>query len=317
MKQSNLWSSRPSQLLTVLLTLQQVALGQSQDVPQTPSDLIRFLTYQSGRPLNAAAKGLFFSCGAALTEYKADRPVAEALVNMGPRAVPDIETALNSIETQGGDSAFAVNSDWLLDVYARILGSAAFPRLRAMLSNPQLAYLRAGVAHAIALSLGITSYVPDSAEPGEIAPCSGVVEPQLRLDQLILAWERDDRQWVEANLGPTSIEALHRLLTGTSWQAVRAKIWKANLSRSVAVGYRFVTPGWWSSVADEPFVAGTLERNPADPEIECIFTDSAGRACGTYRVKFLQTKNHYTNYLVNSADVAGLLGVISSCAVSP
>lgn len=301
-----------SLLLFVLLSLlpQSSAMGQTE--PQSPADLIRFLTYQSGRP--RGLRGIVFSCGSSIAQYREDHPVAEALVKMGGSAIPDLQAALDSIESSGGKSEFAFNSGWLLDAYARIKGPAAFPHLRSMFSNPQLTLFRSALEHSMALSLGITSYVSDSGELAEMASCSGMLGPKNLLDQLILAWERNDRHWVEASLGPRAKNALGSMLKNTTWPDLRAKLWRGK-SGDVAVGYAFMTQGWWLGPDDTTEIR--LERLPANPEIETAFKSKAGSDCGEYRIKFLLTKEYYFKYLVDNPDLEGLLHAIATCAAMP
>jgi hypothetical protein len=301
-------------MLLALQGLLPAGIGSGQDRKQSASDLIGFLTYQSGRSdTHGLTKGVF-NCGAANVEAREDRPAAEALVTIGTSAIPDIEAAFDSIEAHGQQSAFAFNSVWLLRAYARIRGPAAYLRLRRMLDNPRLAFLQLGIDNALAISLGITSYVSDSRMLADMAACSGVFEPKDLLDQLIAAWEEDDRHWVEASLGADARDALRSLLQGTSWAGMRAEFWRGKPSVGVAVGYRFVTPGWWSS-SDEPSEINLTERTPANPEILTQFTNSTGRGCGSYRVRFFRTEEFYTRYLVGSPDLAGLLRVIADCAI--
>ena len=296
-------------LLFALLSLLPASSVKAQPNRQSPAELIRFLTYQSGRP--QGLRGIVFSCGSSIAQYREDHPVAEALVKMGGSAIPDLEAALDSIEARGGKSEFAFNSGWLLDAYARIKGPAAFPRLRTMFSNPQLTLFRSALEHAMALSLGITSYVSDSGELTEMASCSGMFGPKNLLDQLILAWEKNDRHWVEASLGPSAKNALSSMLKNTTWPDLRAKLWRGKFG-DVAVGYAFMTQGWWLG-PDEPTEI-RLERTPANPEIETAFKSKAGSDCGQYRIKFLLTKEYYFKYLVDNPDLEALLRAIATCA---
>lgn len=100
---------------------------------QSPSDLIRFLTYQSaGR---AVPDTLTFSCGET-EESREDLSAAKSLVRIGAPAVPDIDRALDAIDR--ADKGSSHNAGLLLVAYGTIRGRAALPRLRAMIHNPKL-----------------------------------------------------------------------------------------------------------------------------------------------------------------------------------
>jgi len=294
-------------LLGLLLT----SSGRGQGKEQSPSDLIRFLTYQSDRPDKyGLAKGIF-SCGAAIAEGRENRRITDALVKLGLPAIPDIETALQSIDEQGQQSAFAFNSEWLLDAYARIQGPIAYVRLRKLLSNPRFAFLQLDLDRSIAISLGLTSYVSGSRAPELTKMCSPVLEPRDVLDQLILAWVTNDLQRLDATLGPSAKAALK------SSGGMRAQRWNSKTSDGPAVGYRFEDPGWWSAPEEAPEIR--LDgRNPVNPEIDTLFTNSSGGECGRHRVKFLATRSGergiLTTYLVDNSDLAELLRLIGSCA---
>jgi hypothetical protein len=290
--------------------------GGAQSAEQSPSDLISFLTYQAGRTDTHGLTRGVFNCGAANAEAREDRPATEALVKMGTRAIPEIEAAFQSIEAYGQQSPFAFNSALLLSAYARIRGRDAYSRLRSMLRNPRLAFLQRGIDSAVAISLGTTSYVSDSRQLADTAVCGGVLEPRDLLDQLLAAWQRNDRHWVEGSLGPAAMGALSSSLQEATWEGQRAKLWGSNPGVGDAVGYRFVTAGWWSA-PEEHLEMKISQRTPANPLIDTQFTNRSGRDCGSYRVKFSRAEEFYVKYLIDNPDLAGLLRLIAACAISP
>jgi hypothetical protein len=124
-------------------------------------------------------------------------------------------------------------------------------------------------------------------------------KPQDILDQLILAWERDDRTWLEQQLGPNAAAALDSLLNGRTWADMRGQLWPGNSNPGAAVGYRFQGAGVRSGGAAPP--------GPPSLEIDTLFKSAVGSDCGSYRVKF------YTpNYLVDNQELEGLLRLIAS-----
>lgn len=308
-----------SLMLFTCVALLPTSYGRAQTQDQSPSDLIRFLTYQSDRPDKWGVVRGIFSCGAANGEAREDRAVARSLVRLGVLAIPDIEEALDSIERLGQQSKFATNSGWLLFAYARIEGSAAYPRLRRMIGKPELAFLQNGLDNSLALSLGLTSYVSASQVPMRISRCRRD-EPRDALDQLILAWERNDRPWLEAILGPSARAALNTLLKGRTWEGMRAELWHGDSSADVAVGYRFEVPGPWSEpeeTLDDRAEHENATMSLANPDLDTLFTDGAGGDCGRHRVKFLKTQvdgSAAVTYLVDNSDLGDLLRSIASCA---
>ena len=113
------------------------AIGQTET--RSPADLIRYLTYQFGRPdEHGMVKGqsVVFSCGPAIGEQRDDRKLTKSLVAFGASAVPAIEEALDSFEARGEESEVASKVGWLLLAYARIKGPAALPRLSRITGRP-------------------------------------------------------------------------------------------------------------------------------------------------------------------------------------
>ena len=281
---------------------------------KTAADLIRFLTYQSDRPDKGNVRMGLFSCG----PVTADLAAAKSLARLGDSAIPEIEKELDAIEMHGYQSGDG--SSWLELAYARIKGPDAYPRLRRMGGNPRLGFDRHNLDSSIALSLSITSYVSDSRLLLRSIRCTRGPEPRDALDQLILAWERNDRLWLEASLGPRASAALNLLLKGRTWADLRAELWHGRSPGGVAVGYRFDIPGRWSApqeTLDEEGSSGAVAL-PDNPDLETRFKNGSGGDCGRRRVKFLKTPMGagpgYLMYVVDNFDLGDLLRLIGSCA---
>jgi hypothetical protein len=296
-------------------------------VPEgSPSDLIKFLTYQSGRPKETDLLGRF-SCRVDEQGFE-DRVAAKALVKFGRNAIPAIEEALDKIEKDGYKSGLMLNTHWLMYAYAKIEGPAAFPRLWRMGGNPNLADREVAISDSIALAFGLTAYVPSFAIPSSgtripillgtritILHCR-MPQPRDALNRLILGWERNDRIWMETSLGPSAKAALRSSLEGRTWAEMRSELWPDTPGTNLAVGYRFQVPTQWSvpeMVVDD---FGTVwEMNP---ELEVQFVSKSGSDCGKRRVKFIEApvKQLFRdlNYLVDSSDLSDLLRVIAACA---
>jgi hypothetical protein len=291
--------------------------GASQRKEESSAALIKFLTHQSDRPDREDVQIGLFSCGQVI----ADLATAKALADLGDSAISAIEKELDVIEQHG--SQWRYGSRWLQLAYARIKGRAAYPRLRRMEGDPKASLHRRNLDDAIALSLGITSYVSDSRSLTRNFRCGRGPEPRDALDQFILAWARSDRPLLEATLGPNSKAALMALLRETSWEAMRAEIPGGETVGSVAVGYRFDIPGRWS----EPEETLEQEREWGDAarladQVEfglgTFFKDSLGKDCGWHQVKFVKASagadKEVLPYRVDNSDLTQLLRTIASCA---
>jgi len=324
-----------------------------QTVPQSPAELIRYLTYQSDRPDRHGGKkgeNLAFDCGQLLGQGQDDRALATSLVKMGESAVPAIEEALDSYEARGGKSNVPSQAGWVLLAYARIKGPAAFPRLHRLIGNPNLAYRAGSIDFSIALALGLTSYVSSfarmpalddthvctvagsTAEELKVTPCVPPSrekspfrihcgrgdEPKDALDDLILAWETDDRLLLETNLGPNAGLALEQLLKGKTWAAMRSELWPGPSERGVEVGYRFDIAGRWSEPDEmllEERAPRGFEGDTARPQIETLFTNSSGGACGKVLLKFSKSWRDWgLQSSVDNANFGDVLKLIASCA---
>ena len=79
------------------------SLCDAQHVEARATDLLKYLTYQSGRPGKVERETLF-DCAASDVTIREDRTAAAALVKLGPTAIPEIETALNSLMASGEES---------------------------------------------------------------------------------------------------------------------------------------------------------------------------------------------------------------------
>lgn len=313
-----------------LITLLFVALAlcvQAQEGPPSPSSVIESLTLQNGRKPGPIREFGVFSCGAYYQESRENRTLARELAGMGDASLPSLDAAFDSLEKGGLHSPFAENAVWMFYAYAKIKGVAAYPRLRKMVGDPGLASLRGGLDAAIALSLGLTSYVSSSRQVSGNILCSSE-EPRDGLDQLVLAWERDNRRAFEARLGPAAKSALQSLLKGRDWVALRAEFWRRGQGRNVALGYQFSATGRWAEPAEtlEQEQGGggggvlTVESSLSQPtefQMDVRLESGSGATCGVHIVKFLRSAGAEASpgrYLIDNADLASLLRSISSCS---
>lgn len=277
----------------------------------SPTGWVRFLSHQSASSDEKEMEGTF-TCGQAA----ADRDAARSLAKFGNSAIPEIEKELDAMEDRGprlGDG-----SPWLELSYARIKGPIAFARLHRMEGDPKAGINRENMDSSIALSLGLTSYVSDSRLLLHNFDCFRGPEPRDALDRLILGWEKNDRQWLEASLGPHAKEALATLLGKSSWYEMRADILQGRLGTNLAIGYRFEILGRWSEppiVLDERLEGDKPTSDSLTPEIETVFKDRSGNDCAKQSVKFIgqQPDAGQKTFLVDNADVGDLLRAMSSC----
>jgi hypothetical protein len=298
-------------LVTAVVLLSCNALGQTKE--RSPSELIRFLTYQSD---DRTGKPWVFRCGLINT----DREAAAYLATFGDSAIPELERALDSIAAGGERSPFSVNGGWLLLTYARIRGQAAAPRLRKMSDDPKLksSSLTFDLDSALALSLGLTSFVSESREPTDVV-CRAE-QPRDVFDRFVLAWERDDPAALEASLGSNAKAALNLLLRQRTWEEIRAKSWRSQARSGIAMGYRFETRGLWSE-PEETLRQGEREQVDFTPDalsfdLVTVFRDRFGVDCGRRRVKFQRSSSLTLpgKFFVDSSDLGNLLSLIAFCA---
>ena len=296
------------------------ATGQTTESPQqSASDLIAFLTYRNGRE----TEGKFMiSWGKIYQESLDNERATRSLVELGASAMPDLERELDRLEKSSGAWGDFSGAAWLLLAYAEIDGRDAYPRLSRMSRNPNIIAAGIDVDSSIAVSLGLTSYVSSVTEPVK-GSFTGFrpQEPREALDNAILAWERNDHEWLEKNIGSRAKAALISMLKGRNWSEVRAELWPGASSGDVAIGYRLDVPGRWS----QPYMAESLreawgevdlQRVPANPAIRTLFTDGKGRACGERVVEFSQDGGP-TKYLVDDPKLGDLLRLIGECAATP
>lgn len=304
-------SWRPFGVVAALLAASVGAEGVAQSA-EDPAFLVRDLTHQTPERSGPGYAG----CG----ETSRDRLVARSLAQLGQTAVPAIEQALESIEHDGEKSRFSRGAFWVLASYAKIEGAAGEARLRRMAFERKLAFLTDDIDPAIALAQSITSHVSESQTLGNFVDCTRSREPRHALDQFVLAWERGDRRWFEASLGPHAKAAFKELLKGRSWAKMRIRFWKNRPVRGVALGYQFNNAGVWG----EPWETLEADRqyapvsfDPRSPRIETSFKTDSGRDCGTAWVELvpraLADSVGEAAYLVDNADLSDLLRTITSC----
>ncbi len=170
--------------MCAVLVLLAVAGAHGQAGSESPSALIRSLSKErpKGQPIVVD-----FSCGL-ISGPLWERRTASELVQFGRTAVPDLDRAFDSVESRGWESSLYENAQWLYFAYARILGPAAAPRLQRMMHKPKLAHALRSLDDALALSLGLTSYVSGAAGPSPYLACRRE-QPRDALDKLIESLE--------------------------------------------------------------------------------------------------------------------------------
>jgi hypothetical protein len=300
----------------LLLGLLAASNADSQVQDRSPSDLVRFLTYQSGR-YKKPMLGLVSSLCRIDQDGLEDRAAAKSLIGFGAVSVPPIEDVFDALDKGRRETDLGLNFGWLVYAYARIKGPAAYPRLWRMAAKPEFEDFQVTLDDSIALAFGLTSYVSSFRRPMAIIHCRPP-QPREALDHLILAWERGDRSWLEAHLGPQGKAALASLLQSRNWAQMRAELWTTPSGVGVAVGYRFEIPNEWS---EPQMLLEDLNAVSEDkPEIRTRFKSGSGAECGAENVRFVRTPGEaggaLPGYLVDNSDLAGLLRRIASCAAS-
>jgi hypothetical protein len=267
---------------------------------------------------NANVRGAF-TCGSLRAHAADDQSRLLDLVKLGKTALPAVRDSLASIEAQGSRSRFAVLTIQLSYAYAKMAGQAAYPVLLSLGEKGPRQSIQNGLDDAIALALGLTSYVHVSRLQGQII-CQSP-SPRYALDAAVIAWEQSDQKSIEALLGQDSRAALTRLLKNRSWAQVRASLSPAEIPEHAAVGYKLVVPGRWSepevTLDDTRQVLGEEGAQlPKQPMVEVNFVDRAGKACGNETIRFmLQTGGAGgPRYVIDDPKLETILHLVSDCA---
>ena len=298
------------------------ALAQS-DI-EAAYEIVSRLTYQSGRQQPEFLKMGLFTCGLALAEDREDRALTKSLVTLGNSALPAIEDALQSLEILGIKSEVYGKARWLLLAYARINGAGAYDRLRKMYGygDPNLESTAAHVDDSVALAFGLTSYVSAfrAIEESKIdqlglptVHCNRGGQPKDTLDRFVLAWEMSDRKLLAETLGRNVKSSLDRMPIG---------IWGSPpLDPSAAIGYRLLIEGAWpepDETLQELPPQPTTASDPDNPSILVAFKNRRGGDCGKFTVGFLSIRegSGSVSYLIDDANLPGLLRVMSACTAA-
>jgi hypothetical protein len=283
------------------------------------SELIRSITHQSDGLVNEYVQFAVSPCWLGGAK---DRLAALALLQLGPRALASLDDALRSMESEGADSHFFLNSSLVLAVYAETMKELAVPRLKQMMGNPKLKDYWGPLEDAMAIALSVTSYVsPHHAPPyGDYAEGDHFYcepgQPQDALDQVIFAMETQNASLIRRSLGANAAKEIDRLLASGQW---RRRYGERPAGPTGAVAYTFDVPGRWS----EPNAKIRWSRETATPirnaNLSTRFKDKDGRECGTYQVRFVREDRVRIEpgldaYKVDNVDFEGLAKVISSCA---
>jgi hypothetical protein len=258
------------------------------------------------------------TCGSFGIAAEKGRAAAASLARSGQSAIPEIDAVLDAIEKKGPLSPSSDNANWLLYAYATIEGPAAFQRLQQLRGDPSFRFLDSAIDIASALALGQTSYVTSWRRKPSHDPCIAPT-PRDPLDQLVLAWENDDRVLLRKSLGPEAAAALNAVLGGRGWEVMRSQFWHVKTSEKTAVGYRFDSPAPWAEPAmtlspSNPTITLSLQHG-AKHELDTFFKDASGKDCGRFRLRLLDPQpTSGPSYLIDNPDLDALLELISRCA---
>jgi hypothetical protein len=141
---------------------------------------------------------------------------------------------------------------------------------------------------AIAIALGLTSYVDSSGENYGTGIVCRAWEPRDALDRAILAFENDDLVSLEASLGPHAGAVLKEVFKRRFWAEFKAKPpGRKAEKRLIAMGYNFSTTGAWATL-DENLASARASANPSsqtrDPQVDATFVDRSGHECSRQRI---------------------------------
>jgi len=294
--------------------------GQNSAEP-SPGDLVRLLLGESENGPSARAAAVGPDCsGSAARQQR--RELALALVRMGDSAVPSMRSALTAFERDAAPGKM-YRSEFLLYAFAKNQGEAAAPRLRSMIRQSKYHPIQYILDNAMALSLGITSYVDDTRRPSGMFLCRAQ-EPRDALDDLVIAWQAGDRALLDKSLGPAAKSTLEALPGGGGWAEFRRSLWPGKAAGG-SVGYRFDVPGPLAEPAES--LDAEIERqrivpgrssNGAVIDIKTYFSNGSGAACGSLKVTFLGINDPSfpgrARYVIDNSNLGDLLRLVGSCA---
>jgi hypothetical protein len=274
------------------------------------SQLVKFVTYQNRSEvfdptLNCVATG----------PAKRDQEAIERLVSLGKRSLPALEEEFSEIAKRGDNAKYSKNTPLLLYAYARIGGARSFPLLRDMELSQRFTFATVPLDGAIAVALGLTSYLSIAHPPLRVLVACQGQQPRDALNQMIASWERGDRLWFETSIGETAARAV-TAKDDNEWGAFRGVFWRD--APNAAIGYKFKAPASLSepSMLIPIQAHGTNEEEKLD--LDTAFFDRNGRTCGHMTIKFVHEANPkppgYLRYVVDNPNVADVLQLISACA---
>lgn len=253
------------------------------------------------------------TCGSLGRFDSLQRETSRALVSSGNQGLSELERVLGEIDVAGIASGYARSAKWLLNSYAALKGVNAYPTLRAMLHNPGNRFLHEPIVNAICLSLGLTGYVDKTSPPPP--PRCRTEEPRDSLSSMIFAWQTNDATRLGEALGPTATAALDKLHL---WPKRPPR--EIDSARGRDVGFMLDVPGGWSrpqgSLAELDLGGRNLLANPI-AKIDARFTADSRASCGEVTVDFiLVTTEHGQHYVVDNANIAAVVHLISQCATA-
>jgi hypothetical protein len=248
----------------------------------------------------------------------------DSLSKLGVAAIPEIEMGLDWIDNQDV-SAEVVQSQILTEVYAKILGPKAYPRLKEMIAKARIPSVQLNLDNAVAISLGLTSYVSHTRatvmRPHSI-PTNSCRQLQSldTLNAFLLSWEVGDRAVFGSTLTPRGRASLETLLHERSWGQMRAAFWHAGSEASI--GYKF---------------ENALRVSESGYSIDTTFTTKSGATCGQHQLRFdrlpredsvrsqsyasgvgfsvlVMQEVEQRTYYIDNTDLGALLELVSNCA---
>jgi hypothetical protein len=238
----------------------------------SPSQLVKFVTYQNRSEAFDGA----IECVPTSPSQKRDQEVIDRLVSLGERSGPAIEEEFAAVSKKGENGRYTPNIQQLFYAYAKVRGPRAFPRLREMELSQQFSFVTGTLDGAIAVALGMTSYLSIAHSSARIVVACLGQQPRDALDQMIVAWERGDRLWFETSLGETAARAV-AVKDDDEWQAFRRTFWQDD--PIAAVGYKFQVPANLSEPSI-PIQAHVPDVNPFfRPRFDTISDEERGNGC--------------------------------------
>lgn len=260
-----------------------------------------------------------------------NRLIASTIADLGKVSLPFLEKVLSDLETAGVKSRYFMNARWVYIAFARIQGPSSFGRLRQLMNTTE--HHQESLDDAVALALGITSYVSARSREPAGRTCNRVGEPRFAMNRIALGCQQADLSMIQSALSDKGKAALAALLRTKTLRQVMDRSGKITPGVDAAVGFKFSAPDEFSEPI-EPLKAPQILQQPFQTSDEmtpirmltesmpmtlsALLFDRLGNRCKTIVIQFSENPSFSINspilYLIDDTNLDDLLGRLAYCS---